>query len=82
MVFSFWNVAGRLELAASTCAKRVKAYVSAALHSLCAGKKLPAARLMAEGRIPVAASRPRNDSSARPAKGSKRPRLLPGSLLL
>ena len=24
MVFSFWNVAGRLELAASTCAKRVK----------------------------------------------------------
>ena len=24
MVFSFWNVAGRLELAASTCAQRVK----------------------------------------------------------
>ena len=72
MVFSFWNVAGRLEIAASTCAKRVKAYVSAALRSLCAGKKLPAVRLMAEGTDTRGCFAPSERQLGAPCKGQQK----------
>ena len=80
MVFSFWNIAGRLELAASTGAKRVKAYVFAALRSLCAGKKLPSARLMAEGTDTRGCFAPSERQLGAPCKGQQKTPAVAGVL--
>ena len=54
MVFSFWNAAGRLELAASTCAKRVKFRGEAGFLRMAmpfAGCREASSSLVARGRV-------------------------------